>query len=170
MMKLLATYPSERAARRAVRALEAAGIDPSEIRIDAPQDDRDELKAEQHDELSHPILAPGVPGAGLAVRATLGGSIVGIPLGAIVGMVIGFAAFRTHFLAVIACMIAFGVAGWVALALWAVFSAETEKQEATEGELRAQVVVGVHTDDKAEIERAQMILRGTDPHRMDLAS
>jgi predicted lipid-binding transport protein (Tim44 family) len=169
-MKLLATYPSERAARRAVRALEAAGIDPSEIRVDAPQDDRDELKAEQHDEVSSPMVAPGVPGTGVARRAALGGSIVGIPMGAILGMVIGFAAFRTHFVAVITCMIAFGVAGWVAMALWAVYSAATEKQEATESELRAQVIVGVHTNDKAEIERAQMILRGTDPHRMDIAS
>jgi predicted amidohydrolase YtcJ len=100
----------------------------------------------------------------------LGGSVVGIPVGAILGMVIGFIAFRTHFLGVIACMIAFGVAGWVAMVLWAVYSAATEKQEATENELRAQVVVGVHTDDKAEIERAQMVLRGTDPHRMDIAS
>jgi predicted lipid-binding transport protein (Tim44 family) len=169
-MKLLATYPSERAARRAVRALEAAGIDPSEIRVDARQDDRDELQAEQHDEVRSSEIAPGVPGTGVARRAALGGSIVGIPMGAILGMVIGFAAFRTHFLVVIACMIAFGVAGWVAMALWAVYSAATEKQEATESELRAQVVVGVHTDDKAEIERAQMILRGTDPHRMDIAS
>jgi len=169
-MKLLATYPSERAARRAVRALEAAGIDPSEIRVDAPQDDRDELQAEQHDEVRSSEIAPGVPGAGVAMKAALGGSIVGIPIGAILGMVIGFAAFRTRFLAVITCMIAFGVAGWVAMVLWAVYSAASEKQEATENELRAQVIVGVHTDDKAEIERAQMILRGTDPHRMDLAS
>jgi predicted lipid-binding transport protein (Tim44 family) len=169
-MKLLATYPSERAARRAVRALEAGGIDPTEIRVDAPQDDRDELQTEQHDEARSSEIAPGVPGVGVAMKATLGGSMVGFPVGAIVGLVIGFAAFRTHFVAVITCMIAFGVAGWVAMALWAVYSAATEKQEATESQLRAQVVVGVHTDDKAEIERAQMILRGTDPHRMDLAS
>jgi hypothetical protein len=169
-MKLLATYPSERAARRAVRALEAAGIDPSEIRVDAPQDDSDELQAEQHDEVSFREVAPGVPGIGVARRAVLGGSVVGIPVGLILGMVIGFIAFRTHFMGVIACMIGFGVAGWVAMALWAVYSAATEKQDATENELRAQVVVGVHSDDKAEIERAQMVLRGTDPHRMDLAS
>ena len=169
-MKLLATYPSERAARRAVRALEAAGIDPSEIRVDSPQDDRDELKAEQHDEVSFPEIAPGVPGTGVTRRAALGGTVVGIPIGAILGLAIGFAVFRTHFVGVIASMIAFGVAGWVAMVLWAVYSAATEKQEATEHELRAQVVVGVHTDDKAEIERAQMILRGTDPHRLDLAS
>jgi len=169
-MKLLATYPSERAARRAVRALEAAGIDPSEIRIDAPQDDRDELKAEQHDEVSVREVAPGVPGTGVTLRAALGGSVVGIPVGAILGLVIGFIAFRTHFLGVIACMIGFGAAGWVAMVLWAVYSAASEKQEATENELDTQVVVGVHTNDKAEIERAQMILRGTDPHRLDLAS
>ncbi len=169
-MKLLATYPSERAARRAVRALEAAGIDPSEIRIDAPQDDRDELKAEQHDEVSFREVAPGVPGTGVTLRAALGGSVVGIPVGAILGLVIGFIAFRTHFLGVIACMIGFGAAGWVAMVLWAVYSAASEKQEATENELDTQVVVGVHTNDKAEIERAQMILRGTDPHRLDLAS
>jgi hypothetical protein len=169
-MKLLATYPSERAARRAVRALEAAGIDPSGIRVDAPQDDRDELKAEQHDEVSHREVAPGVPGTGVTRRAALGGSVVGIPIGSIVGLVVGLAFFGTRALGVIACVIGFGVAGWVAMVLWAVYSAASEKQEATENELRAQVIVGVHTDDKAEIERAQMVLRGTDPHRMDLAS
>ena len=153
-----------------MRALEAAGIDPSEIRIDAPQDDRDELKAEQHDEVSVREVAPGVPGTGVTLRAALGGSVVGIPVGAILGLVIGFIAFRTHFLGVIACMIGFGAAGWVAMVLWAVYSAASEKQEATENELDTQVVVGVHTNDKAEIERAQMILRGTDPHRLDLAS
>jgi Flp pilus assembly protein TadB len=169
-MKLLATYPSERAARRAVRALEAAGIDPNEIRVDAPQDDRDELKAEQHDEVSSREVAPGVPGTGVALRAAIGGSIIGIPVGGILGVILGLAVFGTHWVGVIACVIGFGVAGWVAMALWAVYSAATEKQEATENELRAQVIVGVHTNDKAEIERAQMILRGTDPHRMDLAS
>jgi len=169
-MKLLATYPSERAARRAVRALEAAGIDPSEIHVDAPTDESDELKAEQHDEVSVREVAPGVPGTGVTRRAALGGSIVGIPVGGILGVILGLAIFRTHWFGVIACVIGFGVAGWVAMVLWAVYSAATEKQEATENELSAQVIVGVHTNDKAEIERAQMILRGTDPHRMDLAS
>jgi len=169
-MKLLATYPSERAARRAVRALEAAGIDPSEIRVDAPKDESDELKAEQHDEVSVREVAPGVPGTGVTRRAALGGSIVGILVGGILGVILGLAIFRTRWFGVIACVIGFGVAGWVAMVLWAVYSAATEKQEATENELSAQVIVGVHSNDKAEIERAQMILRGTDPHRMDIAS
>ena len=90
-MKLLATYPSERAARRAVRALQAAGIDPSEIRVDEPKDDRDELKAEQHDEVSFREIAPGVPGTGAGRRAVVGGSIIGIPIGAVIGLAIGFA-------------------------------------------------------------------------------
>jgi len=100
----------------------------------------------------------------------VGGSIIGIPIGGILGLVIGFGLFGTRVLGVIACVIGFGVAGWVAMVLWAVYSAASEKQEAIESELRVQVIVGVHTNDKADIERAQMILRGTDPHRLDLAS
>ena len=170
MMKLLATYPSERAARRAVRALEAGGIDPSEIRIDAPRDERDELRAEQHDEASGAELGPRVLGSGWSTKAALGGSVLSIPIGGILGIVIGLVEFSPHWFGVLACVIGFGAAGWVAMVLWSMYEAATQEQKATEAELSNQVIVGVHTSDKAEIERAQMILRGTDPHRMDLAS
>ncbi|HEV2686045.1 MAG TPA: hypothetical protein VGW79_05360 [Actinomycetota bacterium] len=169
-MKLLATYPSERAARKAVRALQDAGIDPSEIRIDAPKDERDELRVEQQDEVSEPTVAPGVPGTGATRRAVVGGSVVGIPIGAILGLVIGLVAFGSDAMGIIACVIGFGVAGWVAMALWAVYSAATEKQEGTESELSEQVVVGVIARDNDEFARAEMILRSTDPHRLDRAS
>lgn len=169
-MKLLATYPSERAARRAVRALEAGGIDPSEIRIDAPEDDRDELRAEQQDEANVAVFGSGVLATGATKKAALGGSLVGIPIGGIVGLVIGLVAFSTHLMGVVACVIGFGAAGWVALALWSIYSAATEEQEATEKELTQQVVVGVIPQDNDELARAEMILRGTEPHRLDRAS
>ena len=169
-MKLLATYQSERAARKAVRALEAGGIDPSEIRIDAPQDDRDELRIEQQDEANPDETGPGEIPKVATKRAALGGTVVGIPVGGIIGLVIGLAIFRSHLFGVMACVVGFGVAGWIAMVLWSVYSAATEEQEATEKELTNQVIVGVHTGDSDEIARAEMILRSTEPDRLDRAS
>jgi len=169
-MKLLATYQSERAARKAVRALEAGGIDPTEIRVDAPQDDRDELRIEQHDEAKSGVFETGELATGATKRAALGGSLVGIPIGGIIGVIVGFAFFHSHLFGVLACVIGFGVAGWVAMVLWSVYSAATEEQEAQEKELTNQVIVGVHTKDGDELARAEMILRSTDPHRLDRAS
>ena len=169
-MKLLATYPSERAARKAVRALEAGGIDPSEIRVDSPQDDRDELRLEQQDEANPAAVGPGEIPKVATKRAAFGGTVVGIPIGGMIGLIIGFALFRSHLFGVLACIIGFGVAGWVAMVLWSVYSAATEEQEATERELSEQVIVGVHAEDNDELARAEMILRSTEPQRLDRAS
>ena len=169
-MKLLATYPSERAARKAVRALQDAGIDPSEIRVNAPEDDRDELRAEEHDEVNAAVFGPGILATGATKKAALGGSAIGIVVGGFVGLVVGLVAFTSHWFGVIACVIGFGVAGWVALALWSMYEAATQEQEATEKELSEQVVVGVIPRDNDELARAEMILRGTEPHRLDRAS
>ena len=169
-MKLLATYPSERDARRAVRALQDAGIDPSEIRVNAPEDDRDELRAEEHDEVNAAVFGPGILATGATKKAALGGSVVGIVIGGFVGLVVGLVAFTSHWFGVVACVIGFGVAGWVALALWSMYEAATQEQEATEKELSEQVVVGVIPRDNDELARAEMILRGTEPHRLDRAS
>ena len=67
-------------------------------------------------------------------------------------------------------MIGFGVAGWVALGLFSIYRAAEQEQEATEKELSEQVVVGVIPRDDDEAARAEMILQGTDPHRLDRAS
>src|SRR5437868_12502627 len=95
-MKLLATYPSERAARKAVRALEDAGIPPSEIRLNAPVDDRDELRVEQADEANSAVFGPGVLATGATKKAAVGGTLVGIPIGGVIGLVIGLIAFRSE--------------------------------------------------------------------------
>jgi hypothetical protein len=170
-MKLLATYPSERAARKAVRALKDAGIDPSEIRVNAPQDDRDELRAEQQDESASAVFGPGaIVATGATKKAAIGGTLVGIPIGGVIGLVIGLIAFPSHWFGVFACVIGFGVAGWVALGLFAIYRAGEQEQEATEKELSEQVIVGVIPADDDEAARAEMILRGTEPHRLDRAS
>lgn len=169
-MKLLATYPSERAARKAVRALEDAGISPSEIRVNAPADDRDELRVEQHDEASTPVFGSGLIASGATKKAAMGGTLVGIPVGAILGLILGVIAFPTHLFGIMACVIGFGVAGWVALGLFSIYRAAEQEQEATEKELSEQVVVGVIPRDNDEAARAEMILQSTDPRRLDRAS
>jgi hypothetical protein len=85
-------------------------------------------------------------------------------------LVVGLVAFTSHWFGVAACVIGFGVAGWVALALWSMYEAATQEQEATEKELSEQVVVGVIPHDDDELARAELILRGTEPHRLDRAS
>ena len=169
-MKLLATYPSERAARKAVRALEDAGIPSSEIRVDAPADDRDELRVEQHEEASTPVFGSGLVASGATKKAAFGGTLVGIPVGAILGLILGVIAFPTHLLGIIASVIGFGVAGWVALGLFSIYRAAEQEQEATEKELSEQVVVGVVPRNDDELARAEMVLQSTDPHRLDRAS
>jgi hypothetical protein len=169
-MKLLATYPSERAARKAVRALQDAGISASEIRVNAPADDRDELRVEQHDEASTPVFGSGLIASGATKKAALGGTLVGIPVGAILGLILGVIAFPTHLFGILACVIGFGVAGWVALGLFSIYRAAEQEHEATEKELSEQVVVGVIPRDDDEAARAEMILQSTDPHRLDRAS
>ena len=114
------------------------------------------------------------PGAVLATGATkkaaVGGTLVGIPIGGVIGLVIGLVAFPTHFLGVLACVIGFGAAGWVALGLFSIYRAAEEEMEATEKELSEQVVVGVIPRDNDEAARAEMILQSTEPRRLDRAS
>jgi predicted lipid-binding transport protein (Tim44 family) len=170
-MKLLATYPSERAARKAVRALQDAGIPPSEIRMNAPVDDRDELRAEQQDEARAVVFGPGaVLATGATKKAAVGGTLIGIPIGALIGLILGVIVFPTHLFGILACVIGFGVAGWVALGLFSLYRAAEQEQEATEKELSEQVVVGVIPKDDDEAARAEMILQSTEPHRLDRAS
>lgn len=169
MPRLLVTYPDVRTAREAVRALESAGIPHSEIQIDSPQDDRDELRAEQHDEANAAVFGPGVMATGATKKAAVGGSIVGIPIGVVIGLVVGLIFFLHSALGMIASVIGFGVAGWVVIALWSMFAAASQEQEAVEEEQHHKVVVGVHARTNREIERAQGAIRGTQPNRVHIA-
>jgi hypothetical protein len=59
---VIGVFPSEDAARRAAAAAEAAGADPSVIRIGDEQDRRRELEAEMLDEVDHSVMGPGSVG------------------------------------------------------------------------------------------------------------
>ncbi|MGZ4213856.1 MAG: hypothetical protein ACXVQ7_09395 [Actinomycetota bacterium] len=174
MPRLLVTYPDRRAAREAVRALEMAGIPHSEIQVDTPIDERDELRAEQHDEANAAAFGPCVLATGATKRAAVGGSavgssVVGIPIGAIIGLIVGVIFFPHQMLGMLASIVGFGVAAWVTLALRSMFSAATEEQEAQEEEQQQRIIVGVHARTTKEIERAQGALRGTEPKRVHIA-
>jgi hypothetical protein len=56
---VIGVFPSEDAARRAAAAAQAAGADPSVIRIGDEQDRVRELEAEMLDEVDHSIMGPG---------------------------------------------------------------------------------------------------------------
>jgi len=169
--KLLATYSNEQAARDAVRALQDAGVPTTDIYMNDVDDDRDVTEADMHDEVSQAVIGPG---ATLATGATkppgVGGSIVGIAVGGVVGLILGLIFLRQHWFTVITSLIAFGAAGWVAFALWSMYAAGMQEHEAIEEETARQVIVGVHTGDRDELARAEMTLRRTDLRRLDLAS
>lgn len=139
--------------------------------MNAPVDDRDELRVEQQDEARAAVFGPGaVLATGATKKAAVGGTLVGIPIGGVIGLVIGLVAFPTQFLGVLSCVIGFGAAGWVALGLFSLYRAAEEEMDATEKELSEQVVVGVIPRDNDEAARAEMILQSTEPHRLDRAS
>jgi len=170
MSRLLATYANERAAREAVRQLRNAGIPTGDIFLNADLDDRTVARAEMRDEVGHAVFGPGVMATNATKKAALGGTLVGSTIGAVFGLAIGLAFFWSRPLGIIACIVGLGVAGWVAMALWSMYSAAEEEQEASEHQFEAQVIVGVHSDDRQEIKRAEDILQRTDPQRLDLAS
>jgi predicted lipid-binding transport protein (Tim44 family) len=170
MSKLLATYPNEQAARAAVRRLRSGGIPTDDIYMNASTDDRIVAKAEMGDEVSHAVFGPGVVATNATKKAAIGGTLIGVAIGGVLGLAIGLAFFWGRPLGIFACIIGLGVAGWVAMALWSMYAAAEEEQESTEHQLETQVIVGVHSDDRDEIKRAEDILQRTDPQRLDLAS
>jgi uncharacterized membrane protein YgdD (TMEM256/DUF423 family) len=168
--KLLATYPNEQAARAAVRQLRNGGIPTDDIYLNASADDRHVAQAEMRDEVSHAIFGPGVLATNATKRAAIGGTLLGTGIGSFIGLAIGLAFFMSRPLGIVACVVGLGVAGWVAMALWSMYSAAMQEQEATDRQLERQMIVGVHTADRQEIKRAESILQRTDPQRLDLAS
>ena len=170
MSKLLATYPNEQAARAAVRELQNAGIPTDDIYLNASSDDRIVAKAEMRDEVGHAVFGPGVMATNATKKAAIGGTLVGAIVGGVFGLAIGLAFFWSRPVGIIACVVGLGVAGWVAMALWSMYSAAEEEQESTERQLEEQVIVGVHSDNRDEIRQAESILQRTDPQRLDLAS
>jgi hypothetical protein len=169
--KLLATYSTGQAARDAVRVLQDAGVPTTDIYMNASEDDRDVAEADMHDEVNEAVFGPGAIVATRATkRAAVGGSVIGIIIGGTIGLIVGIVFLRQHWFTIIASLIAFGAAGWVAFALWSMYAAGMEEQEAEEIQTEHQIVVGVHTENNDELARAEQALRRTEPRRLDLAS
>ncbi len=110
-MRLVAVYDTDDDARGAVRALERAGVDTAGIRIADPRDHVAGIEAEMRNEVMHSVAGPG--NIGPFTKEMAEGSLIGIAVGGIVGLLIAlpFAA------------IDFGLALWARLLLVAIVGA-----------------------------------------------
>lgn len=166
-----ACFPDMDAARRAVEALEHAGVPGSDISLLGPQAEQ-ATEATDTKEADQRIVDE-------AMRATIGGAAAGTGIGGAVGFLAGAAAFGIPgvgpavgtgiWAATLGGAAAGGGVGFTAGAMAKMKQSEAWEltlQEVGEG----YVVVGAHTDDTSEFNDAVDALRRSDPrklHRFD---
>jgi hypothetical protein len=162
-----AAYPDMEAAREGVEALERSGVtgsrisllgrqaeEAAEVRDTAPRDQR--------------TIEEGM-------KSTIGGAAAGTGVGAALGFVAGAAAFGIPgvgpavgagiWAAVLGGAAAGGGVGFTAGAMARM--KQSEAWELTLEDVRnGRVIVGAHTDDKEEFDRAVEALEGTSPQTM----
>lgn len=164
---VVACFHDMQGARRAIEALEHAGVPGSDISLLGPlaeqaSDGKDTTERDEE------IIAT-------ATRATLGGAAAGAGIGGVVGFLAGAAAFGIPgvgpavgagvWAATLGGVAAGGGVGFTAGAMARMKQSaawELTLQEVSDG----YVVVGAHTDDPNELEKAVDALRGQDPAKM----
>lgn len=144
------------AAQEAIELLEEQGIAGSNISLLGPAA---EAAAEAADTSGSDVdtLRKGT-------RATVGGGLLGTAIGAVLGFLVGLAAFGGLSAAVIALAIGLGVAGGgVGFTAGAMLRMkQSQAWELTLGETDTEpVIVGVHADEDAVVGQAVGILRET---------
>jgi hypothetical protein len=157
-------YPDMERARDAVETLERAGVAASSISLLGPgaEEAVEQPDTAQRDER---MLDKGM-------KATLGGAAAGSGIGGALGFLAGAAAFGIPgvgpaigagvWAATIGGAAAGGGVGFTAGAMTQL--KQSEAWELTLQDVQAgRVVVGVHTDDEDEHDKAAEALRGTDP-------
>lgn len=164
---VIACYPDMDGARAGVEALERAGVNASNISLLGPAA---EEAAEEPDtaERDERLMQKGG-------RATLGGAGVGAGVGGALGFLAGVAAFGIPgvgpvigggiLAATIGGAAAGGGVGFTAGAM-----AQLKQSEAWELTLQdvreGNVVVGAHSDDPEDLEKAVDVLEGTGPEQL----
>jgi hypothetical protein len=159
-----AAFPGMEEARAALSALEAAGVESSEISLLGP---RAEEAAEEADTRTRDLEATKDVGKKVAVGAAAGSAV-----GGAAGFLAGLAAFAIPgvgpvigagvWAATIGGAVAGGSVGGVVAGVGSIDVSEAWEltyQSVREG----RVVVGVHSDDAEEVERAEQVLQGLEP-------
>jgi hypothetical protein len=165
---VVAVFPGMPEAREALDALEAAGIDAAEISLLGPAA---EEAAEQADTRERDAGMAGRVGK----RATMG-ALAGGATGGLAGFLAGLAAFAIPGVGPVigagvwAATIGGAVAGGSVGGVIGGYSAVdmNEAYELTYESVRAgRVLVGVHSEDPAHVDRGEEILRKLDPLSID---
>ena len=156
---------AERAARKARRDLRV------DVSLDGSQDNRAVLRAEMRDEMSAVVAGPGSVGPftksmsrGIATWVPIG-TVVGAALGAAVGL-IPWPGLDLLGRVLAGVAIGGGAGATVGFVAGGGFRPRTER-EGSEMAAERGVVVGVHTDDEEEAARAEALLAGEGPERLD---
>jgi isoaspartyl peptidase/L-asparaginase-like protein (Ntn-hydrolase superfamily) len=165
---VVAVLPGMPEARKALDALEAAGIDAAEISLLGPAA---EEAAEQTDTRERDAGVAGRVGK----RATVG-AVAGGATGGLAGFLAGLAAFAIPGVGPVigagvwAATIGGAVAGGSVGGVIGGYSAVdmNEAYELTYESVRAgRVLVGVHSEDSAHVDRGEQVLRKLDPLSID---
>jgi hypothetical protein len=165
---VLAAFPDMQRAREAIDALERAGIEAAKISLLGPAA---EEAAENLDTRERDAGMAGRVGS----RATMG-AVAGGATGGLAGFLAGLAAFAIPGVGPVlgagvwAATIGGAVAGGSVGGVIGGYSAVdmSEAYELTYDSVRAgRVVVGVHSEDPAHVEKGEEVLRKLDPVRVD---
>ncbi len=163
-----AAFPGMEAARRAISALEAAGIESSHISLIGPR--AEEAAAETDTRQRDLDMAKDIG------KKVMAGAAAGTTVGGTIGFLAGLAAFAVPgvgpvlgagvWAATAAGGVAGGAVGGVVTGVAGIDVSEA--WELTFQDVRkGQVVIGVHADDGDEVERAAQALQAEEPVSMN---
>jgi hypothetical protein len=163
--RFLAVYPTEADARRAAARVEALGVDPGEVRIDAPLDHVASVEGEMHQEMDRTIAGPGAVGP--FTPETRRGMLPGIAIGAVIGLVIalpfaaiGFGGWAAGLRVLVVAIVGIAVGATVGWLIGGDFGAERP-----EDPLAAERGVTMSVPARRDLQR---LLISTDPLRLDV--
>ena len=160
------TFENEALARQAVDSLKKADLG-AVVTVDAEEDQRAVLRAEMRDELNASVMGPG-PAGGLTKAQNKGvvkWVLIFSPVGALLLFVVGLWVWPSP--TGLIATAAIGATGGATLGL--VIGGFLGPREHDEGrpETESGKVVGIHSQDESDIEKAMGVLREFDMVRID---
>ncbi len=161
------TYETEEQARAAADAAREAGVDAA-VSVGEPEDERAVLRAEMRDELESAVVGPG--NVGPFTKSMSRGIALWVPMGSVAGLALGLV-LAVLFWRTATGFVWTGIIGVVGGATFGFvvgggFKPRADR-EGEELDAEAGVTVGVHASEASDAERAEEVLRGRDPKRVD---
>lgn len=164
---IVAAFYGSKKSEQVLRALEDAGIPRANISVGSSQDEALVTKAEMREEVEGSWGGPGISlGTEHQIKGAVLWTVIGTLLGALVGLAVGAAFFGgARGIAISTVIFAIGgaTAGFVAGGFVRPRYVEQEHDLAQEN----RTDISVHSEDQAEVERAQAIFRHNDADRIE---